>query len=415
MTHEKAPLSMGGGASRRLAWSTLDQALSSASNFVLIFLVARGASPNELGYVFIAYSILTGGIVVSRNALGGILSIDLPQVHSLAASELISLSLGAAVAMSLIPSAALVVLSFALPMSQEAAIVILLLAIATPFIYVQDLQRFWAVAEGRSHHAVVSDATWVVFAGAGFWISTAAPASLDSAYGAASWVAGGIAAGGVFMALGYWQTPTFKGVWAWAHHDSRRRNLAVEALIAQLSPLATMTVVTGIAGPQVLAAVRAASTLFGPLNMVSATIPLALVPEAVRSGPQRAQRLFLVTTLGFAAAAIALGLAVHLAPLGTGSALLGETFPLAQSIILITAVEYVGLGVWGVARARFRVEQRLDVALRFRVVFSIAAVILPVSSTLVWGSARALAISMAITAMVVGTAAYISSRNTVEQ
>ena len=65
------------GAAPRLVWSTIDQALSSASNFLLIFLVARGTSTAELGVIFIGYSISTTGIVLNRNTFGGILGICL--------------------------------------------------------------------------------------------------------------------------------------------------------------------------------------------------------------------------------------------------------------------------------------------------------------------------------------------------
>lgn len=410
-SHPERSLPPAGGTRRRVAWSTLDQALSSASNFALIFLIARGTSPSELGFIFIGYAVLTAGIAVSRNAFGGILGIDLPTIDGPAASELVARSLGGVLITSLVVSSALLVLAFALPLSTEATTVILLLSASSPFVHFQDLQRFWAVARGRSHHAAASDALWLTLALSGFWVANAAPASLDSVWGAAAWVVGGIAGGLLLIKLDYWRAPVFSGSWPWLSRDSRRRQLAADALIAQLSPLGTMSLVAAIGGPQILAAVRAAGTLFGPLNLLSATIPLALVPEAIRSGPSRAKRLFLITTVGYSLIALAMGLLVFVTPLSVGSALLGSTFPLAQTIILITTVEYVGLGLWGVSRARFRVEQRLDVALRFRVVFSIFSVILPIVAVLAWGSARALATSFAITAVCVGAVAYISSRH----
>jgi O-antigen/teichoic acid export membrane protein len=397
-----------------MLWSTLDQGLSSGSNFLLVFLLARGAAPIEFGIMMIGYSIVIVAVTVSRNAFGGILGLDLPRQQSPENSELVARSLTSVVLLALPVSTALLVFAALVPTTFSGAIALGLLALALPVILVQDLQRFWAVSIGSPAHAAASDLVWLLVALGGFALPKLAPGVNPTISGAAIWSLGGLLGSLLLMVIGYRTRPLQRGLLRWLESDSRRHHLAWESLLASVSPLAASSMIATVGGPAIVAAIRGAGTLFGPLNLLSATIPMALVPEALASGPRRAKRLFLAAAVGFGTIAALWGVALHVLPSRAGTALLGESWSLVHAIILITAMEYVGIGLWGVARARLRVQGRLRTSLRLRKSFTITIVTLPVLALLMWGTTEAVAISMATTTTLFGIASTLIARTVTE-
>ncbi len=398
-----------GSAHRRMALSVVDQGLSSGSNFVLVFLLARSSSPSELGLILIGYTILTLSVTLGRNTFGAVLGMDLPRATPDEARLLLRRTTASVLATSLLTATALA--GFALLLSSpRAAVTVVVLAVASPILLLQDIQRYWAVAVGHPGHAVAADAVWFAVAFAGFVLPLALGTGTSAAVGAATWAAGALLSSLVLAFLGYLARPLWSGLGGWLVADVRRGQLSADALLACVVPLVNGAAVAAVGGPQLIAAIRGAATLFGPLNLLSATIPLALVPEAIRATRARAQRLFTLTTWTYGVLSVTLALVLHLLPNSTGSALLGETWPLVQAIVLITGLEYVGLGIWSVARARLRVQDRLAAALRLRVVFSVVSIVLPVVVVLVLPTAAAVAASLAVGSLVMSLVAYRSSR-----
>lgn len=398
------------GASGRLVWSTLDQALSSASNFVLIFLLARGSTPAEFGLLAIGYSLLTVAVAISRNAFGGILSLDLGRIGRREGADLVARSSGAVLALSVVPMLALAVYAVLALRALDGRTALLVIAVGIPVLLLQDLQRFRAVSIGRPAHAALADGIWLVVVLAAFLVPIAASVDLSAAVGAAAWVVGAACSLLVFVALGYRTRPRFDGLVGWLRGDARRAHLVSDASLASTTPLLNSSAVAAVGGADIVAAIRGSGVLYGPLNLITATIPMAVVPEAVRMGPDRSRRLFTAVGAGFATLALLWGVTLFLLPDAIGGALLGESWPLVQAIVLITAIEYVGLGYLAVAHSRLRVQGRLKMVAQLRLAYSLATLALPVAAVLVWGTAVAAAIGLAASSLAFAAASQVIAR-----
>lgn len=402
-------------AQSRLALATFDQALSSASNFVLIFLLARGSAASDLGRLLIGYTLVTLAIAVCRGAFGAILGMDLPSASVADASVLARQSVAGVIVVSGTAVAALVAFTLLSAGSEGAVNALLVIALATPIVLLQDLQRYWAVAVAKPAHALIADAVWLLTCGAGFAVSMLTALTISAAVGAALWAVGAVLACAVLALFGYRAAPNWCAILPWLISDARRVRLGADALLGSLAPLANGGAVAAIAGFPVTAAVRGAGILFGPLNVLSGAIPLALVPEALRSSKRRAHRLFAGTAAGFSLLALIWAVLLAVTPDEAGTQLMGATWPSVQEIILITGVEYVGIGLWSAAAARLRAAGRVRLALRLRIAFSVSSIVLPVVAVAVWNTAAAFAGALALNATVLGVMAYAVSRHPVSR
>lgn len=399
MTHsEKLPRRR--STSSRLLWSVLDQGFSSGSNFILVFLLARGTSPQEFGLLMIGYTIITVAVAVSRNTFGAIFGIDLPRINAADSSVLVSRSAAAVLLTAAPVSLILVGYAAIAPVTADGQRGLTLLAVALPLVLLQDLQRFWSVAQGAPMHAAAADFLWLVTAASGFFLPRLYPGLGSVTVGACAFTLGALLSFSTLIAMGYRLRPQLRGVVTWLRSDVRRLHLATDSVLSSSIPLANSSIIAILGGPQLVAAIRGAGILFGPLNLLSATFPLALVPEAVRSSQDRARRLFVLAAVAFGLVACLWGVSLHYLPSSAGAQLLGESWTLVQPIVLITMVEYVGLGVWAVSRSRLVVQERLRTALRLRVGFSAATLVLPIMAVLLGGTAAAIAATLAATSLI---------------
>lgn len=391
-------------------WSTLDQGLSSASNFVLIFFLARESTPAEFGLLSIGYSLLTVAIAVSRNAFGGILSLDMGRLDGPASATLVARSVGAVLALSTLPAVAMAAYGLVVLDQPDGRTAMLVIAAGVPVILLQDLQRFWAVSVGQPRHAAVADGIWLVVVLVGLLVPLVLPTGSSTTAGALIWVAGAACGALAFVVLGYRTRPVVRGAVGWLRGDGRRAHLVSDATAASLTPLLNSSLIAAVASPNIVAALRGSGVLFGPLNLITATIPLAVVPEAVRLGPDRSRLLFRAVGGGFGVLAVLWGVALFLLPDAVGEALLGPSWALVQTVVLITATEYVGLGYQAVAHSRLRVQGRLKAVAQLRLAFSATILLAPVAAALVWRSAPAAAAALAVSALVFAVISSLVAR-----
>jgi O-antigen/teichoic acid export membrane protein len=116
-------------------------------------------------------------------------------------------------------------------------------------------------------------------------------------------------------------------------------------------------VIGAIAGLVAVGALRGGQLLLGPLNVVFLGIGIMAVPECVRLLRQSPERLWRVTqgiSLLLASVALAWGLLLLLIPPQVGSALLGESWQGARSVVFALAVAMAGSGAMTGAFAGLR-------------------------------------------------------------
>lgn len=388
---------------RRIATSFADQVASSGSNFLFVFLLAQGAKPADLGIALLAYGVLTMAIVLSRATYGAIIGMDHHNLGPNARNVLFARSLAGAIALSAVPAVGLLTWAVVLGSDSAVAPAVAILGLATPVILVQDLLRYIAIASGHPIHALISDSLWLMTCAIAFLASLLGAGVASPTLGAGIWAAGSAIAGAVIVVSLRPPAPKWRGTGAWLLSDPRRAHMAADAAIGGTAPLVGSSLAGVWVGTQVVSAVRGAGALFGPLNIISASISTSLVPEAKRVAPAQANRLFRTATVVSLGMALSWGIALHLLPDSIGHALLGESWSLVETVLWATTVEYCGLALWATSMTRLRFFNLTALALRLRIIHAAMTALLPALCAFWFDSAVAFSWTLALIGVALGT------------
>jgi O-antigen/teichoic acid export membrane protein len=392
----------------RLLVTTADQLASSLGNFVLVFSLARAASPEQFGTYALGVAVLNLALALSRSVVATPFTIDSSGDGevSVARSSWLALATGSALALAAAPFVvAAAVLDPAL------AWVLLVWALALPLLTCQDFLRYVAVARGRPGVALVADGAWTLVVLVLFAYQVVAPSAAPAWVCAAVWAGGLLVATAVLIGAGLAERPRGAGAWAWLVGDRRHAQLAGDAALAGGGPIVLLSLVTLLCGADAVAALRGASTVFGPLNTLMAASILALVPEVRRRRDATGERLLVAATATLCTVAAGFGLVMALLVSDDiGSALLGETWPLTDRVLLATTVEYVGIALMTAGVVWCRAKNRVGVALRFQVAnwVGLLAVTVVVGATV--GTARGVAVGLAVVGLTMGAACLVRAR-----
>ena len=394
------------GLGRRSALGVSDQVCSSASNFLVILLVARGAaSTSAFGSFTVAFGVLTFVLTMSRSILGVPLGTDLHGLDSgqtrtmVARSSAVGLGLGCLVAVVLLG------VSVVVPhLDHDLRSALIALALAAPVVVLQDVGRYVSIARWRPGVALRSDGLWlaVILVGtvgdlAGWWELSVTSTVL-------CWSAGALL--GLIALSQVLAVPSRRGIRSWLLDDARRRHLFADSLLAAATPLMVALIVTLVASAAVLGAVRGATTLLSPLNIAITAVGLTLVPDASRRDERGARRLMAVASTLLALATLIWTAALLALPDSVGISLLGTIWEPAQQVLPVAMVEYVGLAVWIGAESYLRARHQTLLQLRFRYLYSVLALGAVLAATLLWSSPRAVAGASAFAAVVAGGLAW---------
>jgi O-antigen/teichoic acid export membrane protein len=394
----------------RMVAATVDQAFSSGSNFLLVFLLARQSTPTDLGITLIGYGIVTFALAISRASLGALLGMDLPRASVVDRQRLIGQSFAWGLTFSLLPAGILSLLAVGFHGRPTVAAVLLILAASAPVVLLQDLHRFMSIADARPGKALAADATWMFTCVVALTFDVVTSRSLSPAAGAAAWALGGLLGLLIFTASGQPMSFTWADLFTSPWADKRRRNLAADSLLGAAAPLVNGSASAIIAGPAITSAVRAAGTLFGPINVLGATVPLVIVPEAKRLPAHKVRRLISGLALVLVMAALGWGSVLLLVPDRWGFQVLGHTWVSAKHVFMWTTLEYAGLGLWCAAVAQFRINNATGVALRFRTAHALTTCTLPVVAVAIFHTAEAFAATLSVLGVALGLSAFYVAR-----
>jgi O-antigen/teichoic acid export membrane protein len=326
----------------RAGGALIDQVLSSGTQLLLIVLVARQADPTTFGAVSVA--LLAHGFLlgVVRAAVGEVVLLRCRNDRSAARHEacrglFLVLVAGAAVALGLV--------SVGTVIGGQVGHYLLLMALAAPFVYGQDLLRYVAYGAGRVGQAVFIDAVWLL-------VQVAVSAALLAA-GAATptrlilaWVLGA-GAGAVTLALPrrLWPRPTAVRRW-WDEERARAGGFLADFLVANGMWQGSFLLLGALMSLEELGALRVAIVSVSPLaNLVAGVRTLGLAHLAgLRAHPVRACRRAAQIGLGLAAAAAVYGVGLVLLPDRWGSQLFGDTWAEAVALVgIVAAAEVIRL------------------------------------------------------------------------
>lgn len=349
-----------------MAWTAVDQALSSVTNFGVGIVVARAVSASDFGAFGIAFTTYLLIVGISRSLCTDPLLIRFSSENAAGRRLAVREASGAALALSL-PMAALCAAS-AVAGGGTLATTLLVLAAFVPGLLVQDSMRFAFFTLGQPAKATANDAFWLLFqlvAFSGlFMFADPTPATLLAAWGAAATAAAIV---GPFQA-DIRPSPRRAVAWVRTHADLGGRYLLDFFAIVGSVQLT----IYGLAfsrGLSEAGSFRAAQLLLGPLNMLFIAALTTAVPEGVRmreraDGDLRTMCRLLAVFLPVVALPWVVALVVT--PDRIGQAVLGPTWAGASRVVLPLGLATAVTGVLFAASSGLRALANARRALRAR-------------------------------------------------
>ena len=362
---------------RGLGWATLDQAISSCTNFAITVLAARQLSRRDFGAFGLAFllSVIVMGVVrgavteplLSRPELGA----GTRRQATFEAVAAAALGLGLLAAAGIVVPAALV--------GGTTGRTLVALAVVLPGLCLQDAWRYCFISQGRAIAAVLNDAAWLLLQ-SGVVLALAVTRGLSTAGIVLAWGGAGVGAG-VLGAAQAGVLPRARAGLAWL---SAQRSLGarycLEFLTASAATQFALLGLGAISGLAALGAVRGAQAFFGPLVVLFNGIFLALVPlaSALRSAPSRLRRLMTLVSAAVSACALAWMLVGINLPDRLGRQLFGDTWSSAHAILFPTGLALLAGGIVAGPIAGLRSLAAARASLRARLLTAPILVVAPV-------------------------------------
>ena len=334
----------GGKLAGRFGWGLADQAMSSLSNAMMSFYVARELGPVKYGAFSIAYVTYSFALNASRGLATEPLIVRYSNSKLPEWRLAVSRSTGTALVAGMVMGCFSIVVGILL--RSTVGVGFIALGLVLPGLMLQDAWRYAFFALGRGSHSFLNDTVWTV-------AMLAAVLVLHMTHhGSVFWflLVWGMAA--TFAAsLGPLQArvlpnPVGSKDWFIQHRDLGLRFMAENTANAGATQLRAYCI-GGIAGLATVGYVQAASLLMGPFFVVYMGISIVTVPEAariLRNSPGHLRRYCVLVGGGLAGACALWGIALLITiPRGLGNLLLGrELWPPAYALIIPYTITVMG-------------------------------------------------------------------------
>ncbi|MDF0531092.1 hypothetical protein P0W64_01475 [Tsukamurella sp. 8F] len=326
---------MASGKVRVLA-GTVDQIFSSAGNGFILYALAVVSTLVEFGVLAMLFTLVAGAVGVLRGALGTptLLASDTEPEQLRSEGRH---AVAAAMSVGLCCAAVIAAVSWCLATPSGY-----ILAAATPIVLAQDILRYVAIAVDRTPVATVWDGIWcagavAVFLGGGLMRHVFTPAVVLTVW------AGFAAAAFLGLAVTLGIRPRFEGIMRWGRTGlGDRLRFGADAGLEQLGVLLLLVAVAGFIGAEASGALRGATAVLAPVAILSAAVPLVVIPQARRGGMSGPRTWSLLVKTGALTSllGLAVGVAVWAVPERVGALVLGDTYHTARPVILVMAIEY---------------------------------------------------------------------------
>ncbi len=357
--------------------SVLDQAASSATNILVLVLAARLSSASgfaDFSMVYVTFSVLlglnmayVGQTVVLEKEAGGRLGVT--------CRSSVLFTAGAAGVAGLV----LGVVSLVLPSGWA----FLALGLVLPFVLVQDGLRYCFSALRVPERALAADTLRLVCVVAALAVQ---PQGASAGRLVLVWGLSALPA----LGLGLWLLrPYVRGARADVRPYLRRGHLGqrfvVEFAVGNGSSQLAVLGLGAFATPLAVGALRGATTLFGPLNVLFNSANAFGPPIVGRASGKRGV-VRLTAAMGTALALLGAGWAavLYALPEGLGRHLLGDTWTAASALLPATGAQYAVMGLGTCALLTLRVLNP-KATLSLQVVFSLLSVALLLGGYAAWG------------------------------
>lgn len=361
--------------------SVLDQAASSATNILVLVLAARLSSASgfaDFSMVYVAFSVLLG---LNMAYVGQSLVLEKGDGLGAACRSAAGFTSAASAAVGVL----LAVVGLALPGATGRAF--LALGLVLPLVLLQDGLRYCFSALRAPERALAADALRLVCVVAALALQ---PEGASAGRLVLVWGLSALPA----LAVGLWLLrPYVRGSRADLRPYLRRGHLGqrfvVEFAVGNGSSQLAVLGLGVFATPLAVGALRGATTLFGPLNVLFNSANAFGPPVLGRLGGKRAT-VRATAALGVVLAAVGAGwaAALYLLPDRLGRELLGDTWAAASALLPATGAQYAVMGLGTCALLTLRVLAP-KATLSLQVVFSLLSLGLLLGGYAVWGVAGA--------------------------
>ncbi|MFD5408481.1 MATE family efflux transporter [Streptomyces nojiriensis] len=361
--------------------SVLDQAASSATNILVLVLAARLSSASgfaDFSMVYVTFSVLLG---LNMAYVGQ--SLVLEKGERLGAE--CRSALGFTAAASAAVGTLLLLVGLALAGATGTAF--LALGLVLPLVLLQDGLRYCFSALRAPERALAADALRLVCVVAALALQ---PEGASAGRLVLAWGLSALPA----LGAGLWLLrPYVGGVRGDLRPYLRRGHLGqrfvVEFAVGNGSSQLAVLGLGVFASPLAVGALRGATTLFGPLNVLFNSANAFGPPVLGRLGGKRTT-VRATAALGLVLAAVGAGwaTALYLLPDRLGRELLGDTWAGASALLPATGAQYAVMGLGTCALLTLRVLAP-KATLSLQVVFSLLSVGLLLGGYAVWGVAGA--------------------------
>ena len=363
----------------------------------MVFVLAQVSSAGQFGIIGLLITMLAGGMVFNRGALGTplLLTSNLTNRQIVAESD-------HALTWSLYTGALGGVLILTMGAVFHHPWIGLAFAIVLPVVLAQDVLRLTAIALGRPSLAVVADALWVapmlgIFVANLFGVRERAEFSIYL-WGLSALVSAAILAFRLRVA------PHHAGILDWWRTDwPARVRFGSFYSIGQIGYIFMTLAAVITAGSVAAAGIRGALTLFGPIAPLLAALPMVFIPHAARTGSSVGDQWHLLSRASVATSVLTLVATGGLmaVPARLGAAMLGASWQKTLPVIPYIGVTCAAL-CWAIGVSTFFQAQNASKTVFY---FNMLLVGLQVATCfaagLVFRSAIAIAIWLALCTSVI--------------
>ncbi|MCO5998400.1 MATE family efflux transporter [Actinoallomurus rhizosphaericola] len=344
---------------RRSGWVLADYAVSAATNMLLTVMVARHVTRAEFG----AFAILYGYYVLVVELSRATFSEPLLVRATAAADPRRQLADSAGAAAVFGGVAALVLVALSVVVRGGLPSPVLVLALLLPGLLVQDALRMGFVAIGRGARSLANDLFWGTSQATALVLLFTVGVGLAGAL--AAWAGAGLAAAVLGMAQAR-VVPRFTAVRGWMRDYGRlARPYAIEVAVIATATYAGTLAVSVVAGVSAVGALRAGTTLLGPVGLVCAagrTIAISECRRVIGDSPNRLVPTMLVIGGSLSAVATCWGLVILSLPPSLGVALVGRSWSTARVVlpplVLVQLIGAIVIAMGGAMRALEAVREQ---------------------------------------------------------
>jgi O-antigen/teichoic acid export membrane protein len=378
------------GSSRsRALWTLFDQVLSSGTNAVMAFIIARSVTKSQFGAFGIAFAVFSLVIGFSRAAGTAPLGIRYADATRRVFRSAGAAATGAALVVGAVTGTGCI--AAGLVMNGPVGASLVAMGMVLPGLLLQDSWRQVFFAEGRPAAAAANDAVWAAVQFAGVYlllvrhVTTSSPLLL--AWGGAAAVAALL---GVAQA-GFWPAPSRIREWVAEHRDINAY-MSAEYLTVQGAQQASTLLLGTLGAVQLVGALRGVQTLLGPTTILSVGIISWAVPEfSRRRGMTAGARIR--AAYGLSALIVGVGLAwgtfFLFLPAGIGRSLLGDTWAQTHHLLGLSIIQQAGAAVTVGPACMLNALGRAKATFRTSAVFAPQLVAFPIIGLYVGGGTGA--------------------------